>query len=214
MRKQKQRKSQNSTQGRPVLNATGFLRNMGLPVPQLPFLIGSATNLPKRESTYPNLSLSIPIAPQFAGVAAGGLTTIVPIDGTIIYNFASRFANVFKEACVVGAKFELRMNNVVNPAGMVVAYIDEQSSAAPTTSTALDAPHLEALISQTESPSRHTIEWVPESPLDLSWEPSGAIPTPAWLKLWTNVTNGGTTATTTATVQITGAIRIASRGYM
>jgi hypothetical protein len=201
-------------QSRQVLNVSGFLQKMGLPVPSLPFLIGSAGDLSAKQSGGSITYLNVPIFPQFVGMAAGGVTSVTPIDGTIVDNFVTRFTSLFKEACVVGVRFEIRPNNVVNPAGIALWYIDEKSNAAPTIAAATDAPHIDALVSATESPSCHLLSWKPHDFLDLEWSLCSAIATPAWLKCFASSTNTGTTGTTTTTFQLTGAIRLAFRGFV
>jgi hypothetical protein len=181
----------------------------------LPFLIGAAGDLGAGKSVYPRVDLSIPIVPLFAGIVAGALSTVLSVQatGTLIQNWAS-FSALFGEFCLVGFTFELRLNNVATPAGLVMVYLDEKSSAAPTIAAAAAAPHLDILVSNTESPSKHLISWKARDLLDLQWTSTGTTEQPVWLKLFAATASTGTAAGTTGTVQITGALQLCFRGYI
>jgi len=208
------KKSGKQSGGRPVLDVSGVLRRMGIPIPSLPFLIGSATSLSKTGDQYPVVTMDIPIIPQFAGIVAGGLTTVMAIDATALLENWAALSALFAEFCVLGARLELRMNNVGTPSGLVIAYIDERSNAAPTIATAASLPHLELVVSQTESPSRHLISWMPNSTFELEFTQTSVAAINSWLKLFAAVASTGTAAGTTGQVSITGALRVRFCGFI
>jgi hypothetical protein len=207
------RPKQSGGNQRQVLDVSGFMNRMGLPVPRLPFLIGSATNLPDQLSVYPsNVKLDFPITPQFFNITSGALSTYLAIS-TNLCTLAADFIALFNEYSVVGAKFEMRINNAINQAGLILVYIDEKSLSAPVAAEAVARPHLELVVSNTESPSRHTIEWKARDYLDLQWTATNVATTPAYLKLFASTAATGTSGTTAAQVCVTGAISMCFRGY-
>jgi len=210
-RKSKNQKSQ--PKQRPVVDASGILQRLGIPVPRLPFLIGSATNLGVRDSVYPNVSFSIPILLNKVSLVAGACAGVVNLDLTQVNAFATRFGALFREYAITGARLEIRIANVVNSAGVVIVFINEKQAGAPIAAEAQDSPHLEALVSSTESPSRHMVSWVPQDLLDLEWTVITTTFTPAYLKVWASVATTGTLAGTTADVLITGALQFGFRGW-
>lgn len=200
--------------GRAVVDVSGLMQRMGLPVPRLPFLIGSSQNLSARDAVYPAMvKLDFPIEPQFVSLVAGALASIIPLNFSLIENWANAAA-LFGEYAIVGFRGELRVSNVVNPAGLVLVYIDEKSSSAPTAATATGADHLERMVSNTESPSAAKISWMSTDYVDLQWTATGNSTTPAWLKVYAATGTTGTTATTTGQVALTGAISLCFRGYV
>jgi hypothetical protein len=200
--------------GRPVLNVSGTLQSWGIPVPKLPFLIGSATNLTPKQSIYPSVSFSIPITPQKVSLVAGAAASAINIDETLIPNFSTRFAGTFREAAVVGCRLEARVTNVVNPAGIAVIFFNEKVFASPTDAEQKDTPHVEVMISATESPSRHMLDWLPQDYLDLQWSNISSLGTPVAVKVYASVAGTYTTNTTTADVILTGAMQFAFRGWI
>lgn len=215
MKKNNKQQKRKPSSGRPTLDVSGFLQRMGLPIPRLPVLIGSATSLSSRNAVYPRLvKFDIPIDPVFVTLAAGNLASVINIQITTLCSNWASFQNLFSEYSVVGARFELRVNEVTNPQGLFLAYIDEKNSAAPTAAIALSSPHLEGLISQTESPSRHMISWKAADVLDIDWTPtSSGADVPAYLKLFSNTASTGTSATTVGQIAVTGALALCFRGF-
>jgi len=213
-RGKKKRPSGPANGGRQVVDVTGMMARMGLPVPRLPFLIGSNKNLSARDAVYPAMvKLDFPIEPQFTSLVAGAVATVIALNYALIENWTNAAA-LFGEYAIVGFRGELRISNVVNAAGLVLVYMDEKSSSAPTAATATGADHLERLVSNTESPSAATISWMSTDYIDLEWTATGNSTTPAWLKIYAATGTTGTTATTTGQVIVTGAISLCFRGYV
>lgn len=156
----------------------------------------------------------IPIIPQFFGIAAGGLTSVLALDVTnLCQNWAS-LAGAYAEFCLLGARLELRLNNVVTPSGLIVAYVDERSNAAPTISAAASQDHLEMLVSNTESPSRHLIDWKPSQLFELDMTQTSSTAINSWLKIFASTASTGTAAGTTGQVSVTGAVCVRFQGWI
>ena len=184
------------------------------PRPRLPFRLGADTSLSSRLSVYPRLSLDIPISQQTVAIAAGSLSAVIPMDVTTVRNWSSRFAAIFREYAIVGARLEVRCQNVSPAAGLVAAYIEEQSAVAPTANEAADRPRLDMVAGPLTVPRAYRINWKPQDLLDLDFIPVGTTFTPAWLKLFTNTADFGTTAGTTGQVIVTGSLAMEFRGYL
>jgi hypothetical protein len=210
-KRNKQQKQQR--QSRPTVDVSGMLQKMGIPIPKLPFLIGSDKSLSPKTAVYPTLSVSIPLGLSKVSLVAGAAATAINIDETLIPSFNTRFASTFRECAIVGAKIELRMANVVNPTGFVFAFFNEKTSSSPVASEAQDAPHLDMVVSATESPSRYQLPWMARDLLDIGWSPIASVATPVTLKIYASVATTLTSATTTADVLISGAIQVAFRGW-
>jgi len=199
---------------RPVVDVSGFFNRVGLPVPRLPFLIGSSTSLKSGLTIYPKMvKLDFPIEPQAITMAAGATASVTAINSGLA-ELAANFLALFTEYCLVGFRFELRTNAVVNPAGCTLFYIDETGAGAPTFAEASARPHLEVMHSATESPTRHMIEWKSRAIQDLEWSASSAaVFTPVWLKAFSAVATTFTVAGSTSTIVVTGALSFCFRGY-
>lgn len=189
-------------------------QDMLLPRPRIPTLIGSATNLGSRASVYPAMvKLDVPILPAGPNLVAGAVASFTALDRSNIPGFGSRFQNTFNEYCIVGAKLELRVNNMVNPAGFIYAFLDEKTFAVPTLAEAQQAPHLEIMATNTESPSRHTIEWKARDYADLTWLDVSVTTTTVCVKFFASVAGTLTTAATTGQIIVTGSLAVCFRGY-
>jgi len=188
---------------------------MDFPIPRLPRWIGTP-NLRATLAVYPRVNLDIPILPVAATVAVGGIAQVLNIDTSSVRNWSTRFASLFKEFAIVGARFEIRVESTAAAQGMVLAYIDENSATAPN-STSLDYAHAEVPIcasSVDSAGSMHVVEWVARSYEDLTWDPTSAAGLVAYLKLFSSTADTATSSTTAANMTITGSIAVAFRGYV
>jgi len=212
--KRRGKKSKSNNQ-RPVLDLSGSLARMGLPVPRLPFLIGSNRNLNASQSIYPRMvKLDFPIVPQFLTIASGAVAQVVSVSINLIQQVTGLQA-LFAEYSIVGATFEIRCNATSTPQGLYIVYIDEKGSSTPTAATALDAPRIEGLVSNTESPTLHVIKWKVADLLDMDWTTmSSSAEIPIWIKVFSSTSATGTSASTGGQVIITGAIALCLRGYV
>jgi hypothetical protein len=201
--------------GRTYAMVTSKGIRLDLPLPRLPRWLGTP-NLSSGNAVYPRVNLDVPILISSQAVAAGAIAFVSNIDTTAINNFAGRFGATFKEFAIVGARYELRITNVTNPQGMVLAYIDETSNAAPT-STSLNYSHAELPIvasSVDSTGSMHRVEWVAKSYTDLDWDAIGTAGTVGYLKLFASNASTGTAAATTASIVVSGCFAICFRGYI
>lgn len=189
---------------------------LDFPIPRLPRWIGTP-NLRAGNSVYPRVDLDIPISPAPFSIATGALAGSVSVDTSIVRNWASRFGSLFKEFAIVGARLELRLTAVSGgQSGLLLAYIDENSSAAPT-AAALDYAHAEVPFTATtvdSTGSMHIVEWKAKSYEDLTWDSTSTAGAVCYLKLFCSNADTGTTNTLTATGMITGSIAVCFRGYI
>ncbi len=196
-----------------VVGPGGF--RLDFPIPRLPKWLGTP-NLSQANSVYPRVDLDIPIVISSQAVAAGAIAISSNIDTSNVPSWSTRFGATFKEFAIVGARFELRVTSSTNGQGVVLAYIDENSNAAPT-STALNYPHAEIpLVSNSvdSTGSIHRVEWVARSYADLTWDAIGTSGIVGYLKLFASNAATGTGATTTANILVSGVFAVCFRGYI
>jgi len=183
------------------------------PQPRLPRILGSDRDLPSTNSVYPHIRLDVPMHQKIVNIVAGACAGVVPLDLTSINNW-SRFQNLFREYAIVGARLEVRLNNVSTTAGIVTAFIDEQTSTPPTNQDALNRPRLDMLCGPLFVPRAYRLSWMPRDILDLDYTNVATTFTPAWLKVFTNVADLNTNAATTGQVIVTGTLALEFRGYL
>lgn len=190
-------------------------RFVGLPRSRLPRWIGSP-NLRPNAAIYPMVRLDVPIQMTTLTIAAGVLANVSNIDTSQIPNFATRFGTLFKEFCIVGARFEIRVNTITaSPQGMVLSYIDEDSVAAPT-ATSLDYAHAEIPLCGSSIDSKaslHKIEWKARNYLDLQWTATTATGVVGYLKSYCSASTG-TAVGTAGVLVLSGAFSLDFRGYI
>jgi hypothetical protein len=151
---------------------------------------------------------------QVASIAAGAVAAVFPLDLTLVNGFATRFASLFREYAIVGASIEIRLNNTAVTAGIIEAFIDEETNAAPTANDAANRPRLDMTVGPIFEPRAYRMKWKPRDILDLDYVATGTTFTPAWLKVFGSVANTFTTATTTGQVIVTGTLAFCFRGYV
>jgi len=183
------------------------------PKPRIPRLLGSASSLSAANSVYPRVDLDVPFVGLQQAIAAGAVSVAVPLDTTVISNWASRFGALFKEYAIVGASLEVRCQGPITAQqGYFAVAIDEKDGTAPT-SAILFVPRLDVLISTTESPNVHKVKWAPHDFLDLQWTETATNVTSVWLKVFASNAATFTAGTTVANVLVTGTIAVSFRGY-
>ncbi len=183
------------------------------PQPRIPRLLGSDRDLPAGNSVYPKVRIDVPIAPQVATLVSGAVAAVVALDTSLIANWSTRFASLFKEYAIVGAALELRPNNIAVTAGIVAAFLDEKSNAAPSQADMQDRPKLDMTCGPLFVPRAYRIKWMPGDLLDLDYTSSATNYTPVWLKIFSSVAATYTTATTTGQILVTGTLALEFRGY-
>lgn len=211
----KKKKGQNPSGGKMVnISGPGGFR-LDFPIPRLPRWLGTP-NLRANNSVYPRVDLDVPIAVDGVAIVSGALAQVISVDTTLINSWATRFQSLFQEFAIVGARFEIRITTVTSGQGMILAYIDENSATAPTSTQALARPHAEIPVTSTtidSAGSMHVVEWRAHSYADLTWDPVSATGIVAYLKLFASVAFTGTSASTAAQITVTGAYAVSFRGY-
>jgi len=178
-------------------------------------MLGSTSKLIATNTIYPAyVPLDAVVAPFNLNVAAGAIANSQVIDTTVIAAFATRFASLFREYCIVGARIEIRLNAATNSQGLVRVWIDEDSAAVPTGVQAQSRAALDIAIVSSPPDKVYMIEWKPYDLLDLDWTDVGTNVTSAWMKTYANNAFTGTAVTTTAQLAISGTIALAFRGYI
>jgi len=184
------------------------------PQPRLPWRLGADSSLPQALSVYPTVNLDVPMIPINTAIVAGATALVSPIDLTQVFNFAARFATLFREYAIVGARLEIRPQNISPAGGLIAAFLDEQSSAAPTGPNAVNRPRLDMTAGPLTVPRAYHLDWKPRDLLDLDYVSTATTFTPVWLKIYTDSANFFTPAAMTGQVLITGTIAFQFRGYV
>lgn len=214
MQKQKKGKKKGAKEGPWGQITLGSFR-AEFPQPRLPRLLGAAKALSAGSSVYPTINLDVPISQMIVPIVAGAAATSLLIDQSKVSNFVTRFGGLFKEYAIVGARFELRMNNVVQGAGVMGVYLDETSPTVPSAASTLDSARVDVLISpQFSAGGSYRIDWTPRDILDLDYVSTGTVFTPIFLKAFTNTANFNTLAATTGDLLVTGALAFTFRGFV
>jgi len=185
---------------------------MDFPIPRLPSWLGAADRLSANATTYPNIKLDVVMPITQATLAAGAIAQVIAIDAGLVPNFAARFGNLFREYCVVGARFELTLTNVANPSGLVLAFVDEVLATAPN-SGSLFPPHIEIPLVSNPDGRLQTIDYAPKGYEDLVWTPTSVPVARAWLKLFAAAATTFTSATTSGNIIVRGTLALQFRGY-
>jgi len=182
----------------------------------VPTRISGSQNLTVRESVQPTYKFDIPLAPTQFTVASGLLAAVAPVNTNVIPNFSTRFGALFQEYRILGAHITIRQSVVPTGtiSGVTTFFLDEKSGAAPTASNALDRPRIEAANQLDNSDKVHSIKWVANDLLDLDYTAIGTLYTPVWMKVYTDITNFGSAATTTVGWIVSGAVRVELRGFI
>lgn len=186
---------------------------MSFPKPRIPQLLGAARALGDSQSVYPHVKLDMPISQINQPIAAGAVAVSVALNFSLINNWSTRVATLFREYAIVGAKLEVRINNVTTPAGILAVFMEEEVNTMPTAARTLNRPRLDVLIAQQTVPGAYTITWTPRDILDLDYVDVATSFNPVYLNMYTDVANLGTLAGTAAEVIVTGALALEFRGF-
>lgn len=190
----------------------GFRLNF--PVPKLPRLLGAGPELTAQNTSYPRVDLDLPTTINVSVVTAGALAQVIAIDpATLIPQWAAR-AQLFREYCIVGARFEMSLITASNPAGLVLCFIDETLATAPNAGSVY-TPHMEIpIVAYPDGNETYRLDYKPSgSYTDLNWVPVTSTSAKQWLKLYASNAATLTGATTAASIVVRGTLRVAFRGY-
>jgi len=187
-----------------------------MPGPRLPPPLAS-NNLNAMASCYPKMvKLAVPLTVQAYAIAAGVTAQVITIGARSgIANFATRFASLFKEWCVVGADIEVRLLvPITNPSGFMALTIDEVDSAVPT-AACLEKAHVEMqLVNPTQEPPIHHLKWIATGYEDLQWQQTVNDDPAAYVKLFAAVASTFTGGATSGNVSVTGTLACCFRQYV
>jgi hypothetical protein len=208
----KQKKGQTGGRMVKVEGPSGF--KLQFPWPHLPSWLGADSRLSANAAVYPRVDLDMPIAMYLVNTVAGVTAQVVAVDASaLISGWSSRFANTFREYCVVGLRLEHTLNTATAATGVVLVFVDETLATAPNAGS-LYTPHMEVPIVQNPDGSKtQLLEYVPSgSYTDLDWTPTVAPVTRQWIKYYGGAATG-TAVGTAATMTVRGTIAISFRGY-
>ena len=213
----KNKNKKNAQKGNTASSPWGVVRLGGFraefPQPRLPFRLGADERLPQGLSVYPRVKMDVPIVTRIASIAAGTVSAVFPLDTTAVQAFSTRFASLFREYAIVGARLELRVQNASPASGIIAAYLDEQSGAAGGGAEALARPRLDMVVGPLTVPKSYHLDWTPRDILDLDYVSTATNFTPVWLKIYGDPTSFGINASTTGSVLVTGSLAFEFRGY-
>lgn len=185
-----------------------------VPVPVLPWLkVGSDTKLYSKATVNPDrVTFCLPIVPAQVALAAGVMSTTLPITLGMFNNSAALIA-LFEEYCIVGASFEFRMNPTAAFDTGFFAIAADMADNTPPTSTILSSPHLEMMCTTNAAMNKEYLDYLPASPLALEWTPTSSTVDFAWLKFYASLANTFTTAAMTSKLLMTGTISVSFRQF-
>jgi len=215
--KNKGRKGQNGGRSVSKIIVSGPLgMELSLPVSRLPFRLGSDTSLGAGKSIYPVIhGLSVPITQIIRTSAAGVFSTSDAINAQVLCSdWANRWQAVFDEYCMTGFSFEIRVVPVSGGSkGLVLVYLDERDSAAPSAAAAASSPRLDILPHASAMPILHRLDWIARDISDLTWTSTATATNPVYLKLYANPSNTGTASDGIIDIYITGTMNLDFRGF-
>jgi hypothetical protein len=183
------------------------------PKPSLPRLLGT-NNLAAGSAIYPRVYLDLPITPQSIAVSSGAVSTYIAIGASIIANW-SDWENVFAEFTILGARFEARVAVCASGQGMLCLGISDESIGAALGSGTLNLPHIELPIPPTlvNQPQVQRIDWICRTPNDLQFYPVASTEASTSIQAYAATATTGTGASTSATIWITGTVRVCFQGF-
>lgn len=142
-------------------------------------------------------------------VTTGVIATVYSINTSQIQAFSTRFGSTFDEFRIVQANLRLSLFSSTN-AGLILVFIDENSSAAPTVAEARERS--QRTISASAVDRNLTLNWIAADPADLLYTPIANSFTPASFKMYTDNANFGSSIVATDYFEITCQFRVQFRG--
>lgn len=132
-----------------------------------------------------------------------------------IQNFVTKWGSVFKEACLVGAKFQFRVasDSGSNTRGTCLVSINEANNLTPTYALIANVPKL--VIDLQDFTKVYEIDYKVADYTELEWLQigSGTSGNPNfWLNFYAAIADTGTSALTNAQVQINATFAVDFRG--
>jgi hypothetical protein len=135
----------------------------------------------------------VPGLPIVVPAASGIVASSTVLDPTSrVNNFLSRFG-VFEEYRVVKVEMKVRSTQGVVASGLAngthVSYWDEFSSAAPTSSNAVQRNTKERTNNANDRLSQYNMYWKPQDPKDLEFTATTTAVAPVYFKVYSDITN-------------------------
>lgn len=189
---------------------------LSLPISKLPFRLGSDTSLGARNSIYPVIhGLSVPITQVIRTSTAGVFGSSDSMNAQVLCSdWANRWQKVFDEYCMTGFSLEIRAVPVSGGSkGLVLVYLDERDSAAPTAAAAASSPRLDILPHASAMPILHRLDWVARDVTDLAWSSTSSATNPVYLKIYATPANTGTASDGVIDIYVTGTMNLDFRGF-
>jgi len=185
------------------------------PRPSLPRLLGT-NNLKATSAVYPNMVyFDIPIVAQTVSVSSGAVSAYIAVTGpSFIANWSS-FQDVFGQYVIVGAKFEVRVTVCSSGQGTVFVGMSDEATGSAVGSNLVFLPHIEIPIPPTlvNVPEVQRIDWICREPNDLQFYNMSSSQASTSLQFYAATATTGTGASTSATLFVTGTVRVCVRGY-
>lgn len=183
----------------------------------LPRPIFSLPGRPTRysESIGPVYTIDLVSVPSTVTTGTGAIATVYSITSCAsnVQNWSTRWAACFQEYRVVGVRTYVRVINLSVNQGVVVAWLDEKSSAAPTASQSLQArgTMIAGSTGTNNEGNQFEFQWQPHDINDLQFFSTGTTTANAWLKAYSDNANWGTGAAQTITLLFTNVYRVQFR---
>lgn len=139
---------------------------------------------------------------------------MISVNLALVNQWATRFGATFDEYCITGLTFEIRtVNTGGNGKGLLVLFLDEKDSTAPTANDANSSARLEIELNNSYAPIRHRIDWIAKDISDLTWTSTSTSVTPVFLKAFASNVATFTANDTGADTIITGSLNVDFRGF-
>lgn len=174
------------------------------------------TTLTQSQSLGPTYDIDLVAAPIIFTAAGGAMALNVGMSpATAITTWASRWQTIFQEYVVLGVRASLRVtNNGGFNQGSLVAWLDEQSFAVPTSTNAGQARGVLIAIGTgyNGNGAQQDVTWMPHDPKDFDFNALSGAVSPFYIKLFADNANYGTNASQNFQVQLERVYRIRFRG--
>jgi hypothetical protein len=217
MDKQKKKSKRKNNQGGGGGGSWGQIRLGGFsavfPKPSLPRLLGT-NNMQAGNAVYPRVYLDLPIVAQSVAISSGAVAAVINVAQAIISNFSS-FADCFAQFTILGARFEVRVTVVASGQGLVFLAMSDESVGAALGAPVANLPHIEVPIppTLTNQPAVQRIDWICREPNDLQFYSTGSSEASTSIQAYAATATTGTGASTSATLYITGTVRVCFQGF-
>jgi len=198
--------------------STGIARSSGRRGRGLSYLATGGTGarysggLTVVKNANPSYTMKVPInSVVYSANSTGTLANSTGISAAMVNLFVSRFGEVFREYCIIGA--DLTLSAVIGGSGAAVAWIEELLASAPTATTANTSNRVSFSLNVGGDTSMCRLAWRLSETEDTGFSDAtttGAIP--AFLKIYTDATYYGNTIVSDTVVRLEGTLTIVFRG--